>query len=80
MKAVDVTSSTYIDFNKENHKGDPNLKLLIMQEYLNIKIFLQKANIQIGVKNFLWLEKLKTSRREHVIGDLNSEEIIGTFH
>ena len=53
MKAVDVTSSTYIDFNKENHKGDPNLKLVIMQEYLNIKIFLQKAMFQIGGKSFL---------------------------
>ena len=80
MKAVDVTSSTYIDFNKENHKGDPNLKLVIMQEYLNIKIFLQKAMFQIGGKNFLWLEKLKPLCREHVIGDLNSEEITGAFH
>ena len=80
MKAVDVTSSTYIDFNKENHKGDPNLKLVIMQEYLNIKIFLQKAMFQIGGKNFLWLEKLKPLCREHVIDDLNSEEITGTFH
>ena len=30
MKSVDVTSSTYIDFNKENNKEGPKLKLMIM--------------------------------------------------
>ena len=27
MRAVDVKSSTYIDFNKENNKKDPNFKV-----------------------------------------------------
>ena len=27
MRAVDVKSSTYIDFNKDNNKKDPNFKV-----------------------------------------------------
>ena len=30
-----------------------NLKLVILLEYQNIKIFLQKAMLQIGLKKFL---------------------------
>ena len=30
MNPVNVKSSTYIDFNKENEKEDPKLKLVIM--------------------------------------------------
>ena len=32
MKPVDVKLSTHIDFNKENNKEDPNLKLVILLE------------------------------------------------
>ena len=59
MKLADVKSSTYIDFNKENIKEDLNLKLLIMSEYKNIEIFLHKVTLQIGLKNFFKLRKLK---------------------
>ena len=33
MKHADVKSSINIDFNKENNKQDPKLKLVIMYEY-----------------------------------------------
>ena len=36
------------------------LKLVILLEYENIKIFLQKVMLQIGLKKILWLKKLKT--------------------
>ena len=36
-----------------------NLKLVILLECQNIKIFFQKVTCQIGLKNFLWLKKLK---------------------
>ena len=45
MKLVDEKLSTYIDFNKENNKEGPNLKLVMMQEYQNEKIFLQKGYV-----------------------------------
>ena len=37
----------------------PNLKLLILLEYQNTKIFLQNVILEIGQKKFLWLKKLK---------------------
>ena len=46
MKPVDVKSSIYIDFNKENNKEGPNLKLVMKLEYQNIKLFLQKATFK----------------------------------
>ena len=39
MRAVDVNSSTYIDFNKENNKKDPNFKVsdhVRLSKYKNI--------------------------------------------
>ena len=36
-----------------------NLKLVILLEYKNIKMFLQKVTFQIALKKFLWLKKLK---------------------
>ena len=36
---------------------------------------------QIGLKKFLWLKKVKsTVPWTYVIGDLKSEEIVGTFY
>ena len=40
MKPVDVKSSTYFDSSKENMEKTLNLKLVILLEYQNIKIFL----------------------------------------
>ena len=40
MKPVDVNSGTYIDSSKEINNKDPNLKLVILLEYQNIKTFL----------------------------------------
>ena len=36
-----------------------NLILTILLDCQNIKIFLQKVTLQIGLKKFLWLKKLK---------------------
>ena len=57
-----------------------NLKRVILLEYQNIKIVLQKVTLQIGQKKLLWLKKLKILCRGHVINDLNQEEIVGTFY
>ena len=53
IKSVDVKSSTDIDLNRENVNKIVNLKLVIMQEYRNIKTCLQKVLFQIGMKKFL---------------------------
>ena len=44
-----------------------NLKLLTFLEYQNIKLFLQKTIFQIDLKKFLWLKKLKTLCRGHIL-------------
>ena len=40
MKPIDVTSSTYIDFNKENNKDDPKFEVGDYVRISNIKTFL----------------------------------------
>ena len=52
-----------------------------MLEYQNIKIFLEKVTLQIGLKRFLWLKRLKILCHGHtVISDLTKEEIVGLFY
>ena len=78
MKPVDVNPSMYIGFNEENNKEGPKFKVGDVR-ISNIKTFLQKAMFYIGLKKFLWLKKLKTLCREHVISDRKGEKIVGTF-
>ena len=54
-----------------------NLKLGMMQEYKNIKTFLQEVTHQISQKKFLLLKKIKITWA-YAIEDINDEEIVGT--
>ena len=75
MKPIDVDPSICNDFNKENNKEDPNLKLVIMKVYRTIKIFLQKA-IYWSEESFV--KKLKkTVPWRYVISDLKGKETLG---
>ena len=47
-----------------------------MQEYHNIKVLLQKFALQLGLKKFLRLKKLKIL---YLNGNLNDEEHFGKF-
>ena len=52
-----------------------------MSEYKNIKIFLQKITLQIGLKVVFVIKKVKnTVPWTYVINDLNGKEIVGTFY
>ena len=53
MKPVDVESNTYIDSFKKLILKILNLELVILLEYENIKIFLPKVTLQVGLKKFL---------------------------
>ena len=44
------------------------------------KSFLPKVTLQIGLKDFLWLEFKHTILWMYVISDLSSEEIAGMFY
>ena len=59
IKPIDVKWSTYIDSSKEINDKDPKFKIGDIVEYQNIKIFLQTFLLQIGLKKFLWLKKLR---------------------
>ena len=51
-----------------------------MLEYQSIKTCLQKITLQISLKKFLWLKKLKKPFSGHVIRDFNGEKIIEIFY
>ena len=73
MKPVDVKPSTYIDSSKWFMLKILNFKLVILLEYQNIKIFLQKTMFQIGRKKFVIREFKNTVQWTYVISDLKGQ-------
>ena len=74
MKLVDVKSRTYNDSNKEINDKGPNLKLGILLEYQDIKIFLEKVTLPTGLKKFLWLKKFKILCHGHILSMILMEK------
>ena len=81
MKPADVKPSMYIDLNKKNNTEGPKFKVgdhVRISKYKNI---LHYVAFQIGLKNILWLKKVKnTLLWTYVIIDIYREEIVGTFY
>ena len=67
IKHSDVKSNTYIDSSKKINDKIANLKLVIMLEYQNTKLFLQNITLEVGLKKFLWLKKLKILYGGHML-------------
>ena len=66
IKPIDVTSDSNAEYNEDsNEKKIRNLKLVIMFEFQNTKIFLLKDTLKIGRKKFSLLVKLKIQFRGH---------------
>ena len=72
IKPVDVKSSTYINFNKENNKKDHKFKIGDNVRISKCKIIFTKGFVIKKVKN--------TVPWTYVVGDLNGEEIIRAFY
>ena len=80
MKPVDVKSTTYVDFNKENNKEYPifevgNYVRIPKYENMFAKVYARNCYIEIfvikNVKNtVLWT---------YVISNLNTKNIVETF-
>ena len=52
-----------------------------MSEFQNLKMYLLRVIHLIGVKKFLLLKEIKnTVPWTYAIGDLNGEEIVGSFY
>ena len=66
MKPIDIKHNTYIGFGKKLMIMILNFKLVIMREYQNTKTFLLKTILQIGLKKFLLLKKLKIQFDGHM--------------
>ena len=56
-----------------------NLKLEILLEYQNIKIFLQNVTLQIGLKKILWLQKLKLQCRGLMLLKVSGKKLLESF-
>ena len=70
INPTDVQTSTYIKYGVEH-----NYK----EHKFNISDHL-KVTLELGLENILSLTKLKILYHEIAIYDVNSEEILGTFH
>ena len=67
IKPADIKDNKYIDFKKNVMTEILNVKLVIMYEFLNTKIFLLQDTHQIGLKKFLLLVKLKIQFHGHML-------------
>ena len=59
MRPVDVKLNKYIDFNKENYEEDPKVEVGDHVRIMKHKNIFAIDYLQIGLKNFLWLKRLK---------------------
>ena len=81
MKPVDVKNNTYIDSNKEVKDKDPKFKVgdhIRISKYKNI--FAKRYTPNWSEAVFAIKIVRNTVPWTHIINDLNSEEIIGTFY
>ena len=81
MKFINVTSSTYIDFNEENIKESSKFKIgdnVRISKYKNIFV---KSYVSNCSEEVLLIKKFKnTAPWRYVINDLKGEELVGTFY
>ena len=81
MKTVDAKSSAYIDSNKEINNKEPKFKIgdtVRISKYKNIfaKGYTPNWSEEVSV-----IKRVKNTKQwTYVTGDLNGEEIVGTFY
>ena len=81
MKSVDVKSSMYINFDKENNNESPKFKVGDKVRVSKDKNIFTKGYVLNRSKEVFVITKIKnTVPWTYVISDLNGEEIIGTFY
>ena len=72
---------TYIDSSKEINDKDHKFKISDIVRISNIKIFLQKVKLQIVLKRFLWLKKVKNNVLwTYIMNDIIRQEIVRTIN
>ena len=74
-KPVDVKSSRYTDYRKENNEKDPKFKIDDIVRISKYLIFLQK--VTNWSENVFLIKKVRnTVPRTYVVNELNGEEIV----
>ena len=67
MKPVDIKSSTYTDFDQKNKKEDVKFKVGDHVRIWKYKTLLQIIACQVGLKKFLWLQRLNKFFLEYML-------------
>ena len=81
MKPVDIRSSTYIDFDKNNNKEDPKFKVGDHVRISKYKSVFANSYVPNWSDDVFVITKVKnTFPWTYLISDLNSEKIVGTFY
>ena len=80
MKPVNLKPSTYVDSSEEINGKDPKFKIGDIVEILKCKNILTKAMFRMAPKTFLWLKKLKTLCRGHILlVSLKTKKLLESF-
>ena len=66
MEPADVKPSRYIDFDLEYNDKDPRFEVLNHVRISRHKLILQKITLQIGLRKFFGLKKIKTLFCRHL--------------
>ena len=81
MKSVNVKPSTYIDFDKEDNKEGPKLKVGDTVRISKYKNIFTEGYVPNYSELVFVIKKVKdTAPWAYVISDLNAEEIVVTFY
>ena len=67
MKPIDLKSSTHINSSKEVNDKDPQFEIGDIVRISKYKKFSQKVMFDTGLKKCLWLKKLETLCKGHVL-------------
>ena len=81
MKPIDVKSDSFAEYNEESNEKDPIFKVNDHVRISNYKNFFANGYAPNWSEEIFVVKKIKnTVPWTNVIGDLNGEEIIGSFY
>ena len=81
IKLVDVNSTMYIDFDKENNKKSPKFKVAYRVRISKYKNIFAKGYVPNCSEEAFAIKKVKnTVSYTYVISDLKGKEVLGTFY
>ena len=81
MKAIDVTSDSYAEYNEDSNKKDPKFKVGDHARISKYKNIFAKGYTPNWSEEVFVVSKIKnTVPWTYVVSDLNGEEITGSFY